>query len=115
MIMSSSNLTAQLRTLFEAHKQTLQLISRLAKLQTQPGSSVSTSDARVELGAEIHQSLKEQEECFELLRQEVEDRTTNAGWVAAARRKRSDRERDRTDLATQVTHLGENLKTYVQN
>ncbi|KAL8791541.1 MAG: hypothetical protein Q9195_005869 [Heterodermia aff. obscurata] len=109
--MSSRNLNAQLRSLFETHKQTLQLINRLAKLQIQPGSSALTSDARIELGAEIHQSLKEQEEGFELLRQEVEDSTINSGWVSATRRKHSDKERDRTDLATQVTRLGENLKT----
>ena len=115
--MSSQTLNAQLGSLFEAHKQTLQLIDRLAKLTIQPGSSALTSDssdARVELGAEIHQSLKEQEESFELLRQEVEDPTINAGWELAARRKHSDKERDRTDLATQVTRLGENLKTHVQ-
>lgn len=112
--MSSQNLNTELRSLFEAHKQTLQLINRLTKLPVQPGSSALTSDARVELSAEIHQSLKEQEEGFELLRQEVEGPTINAGWIPATRRKHSDKERDRTDLATQVTRLGENLKTYVQ-
>ena len=116
MIMSSQNLNAQLVSLFEAHKQTLQLINRLAKLPIQPDSSALTSDfsdARVELGAEIQQSLKEQEEGFELLRQEIEDPAINAGWVLAVRRNHGDKERDRTDLATHVTRLGENLKAYV--
>ena len=114
--MSIQDLNARLVPLFEAHKQTLQLINRLAKLPAQPGSSASnpdSSDARVELGAEIHQSLKEQEDSFELLRQEVEDQTTNINWAASGRRRNSERERDRTDLATQVTRLGENLKTCV--
>ena len=113
--MISQDFNAQLRPLFEAHKQTQQLITRLAKLPIQSGSGALTSDARVELGAEIHQSLKEQEECFELLRQEVEDPTIHVGWVPVARRKPSDKERDRTDLATQVTRLGENLKRHVQS
>lgn len=112
--MSIQDLNYRLLPLFEAHKQTLQLISRLAKLPAQPGSSASIagfSDARVELGAEIRQSLKEQEDTFELLRQEVEDQTTNVNW-ASSRRRNSEVERDRTDLATQVTRLGEDLKTY---
>ena len=113
--MNPQNLDAQIRSLNEAHKQTLQLINRLAKIPIRPGSSSLASDARVELGAEIHQSLKEQEDCFELLRQEVEDPAINAGWVPAARKRHSDKERDRADLTTQVTRLGENLKTYVQS
>lgn len=115
--MSFQDLNARLVLLLEAYKQTLQLINRLARLPAQPGSSglgTDPSDARLELGAEIHQSLKEQEEIFEILRQEVEDQITNVGWASAARNRNSDREKDGTDLVTQVTRLGENLKSYVQ-
>ena len=112
--MSTQELNARLTSLFDAHKQTLHLINRLAKLPAQPGSaplSSDSADARLELGAEIHQSLKEQEEDFELLRQEVEDQTNSASLSSAARRKDSEKERERTDLAAQVTRLGENLRT----
>lgn len=112
--MSFQDLNARLVLLFDAYKQTLQLINRLARLPAQLGSSslsTDSSDARLELGAEIHQSLKEQEDSFELLRQDVEDQTTNAGWASAARNRNSEREKDRTDLATQVTRLGENLRS----
>ena len=112
--MSVQELNARLAALFEAHKQTVHLINRLAKLPSHPGSSTldsESADARLELGAEIHQSFKEQEEDFEILRQEVDDLTTNIGWTSAARARDTEKRKDRTDLATQVTRLGENLKT----
>lgn len=113
--MNAQALNARLPTLFESLKQTQQLISRLSKLPAQPGSSPSSpeeGDARVELGAEIHQSLKEQEEDFELLRQEFEDQTNVSGWSSGAKRRDSARDREKTDLASQVTRLGEDLKMY---
>lgn len=113
--MSTQDLNGRLTSLFDAHKQTVHLISRLAKLPAQPGSAPLNSDsadARSELSTEIHQSLKEQEEDFEILRQEVEDQTTS-GLATAARRRDTERERERTDLAARVTRLGENLSTFV--
>ena len=111
--MNAQALQARLTPLFDSLKQTQQLITRLSKLPYTPGSSPSNleeGDARVELSAEIHQSLKEQEEDFELLRQEVEDQTNSSSWASNARRRDSGREREKTDLAAQVTRLGEDLK-----
>lgn len=112
--MTIQELNARLASLFDTHKQTVNLINRLAKLPTQPGAEASTSDAtdaRIELGAEIHQSLKEQEEDLELLRQEIEDQTSCN--LTAARRKDAENERGSTDLLARVSRLGENLSTSV--
>lgn len=112
--MSVEDINARLVPLFDTHKQTLRLINRLAKFPAQPGSTVlgsESADARVELGTVIHQSLKELDEEFELLQQDAEDLTNGSSWTSGARRKDSERERERTDLAAQVTRLGENLKT----
>jgi len=115
LAMSAQALNARLTSLFESLKQTQNLITRLSKLPTQPGSSPSNpeeGDARVELSAEIHQSLKEQEEDFDLLRQGVEDQTNSVDWSSSARPRGSGRDRERTDLASQITRLGEDLKMY---
>lgn len=113
--MIAQALNARLTPLFESLKQTQQLITRLSKFPAQPGASPSdpdASDARVELSAEIHQSLKEQEEDFELLRQEVEDQTNISSWSSSARRRGSGKDNQRTDLAAQITRLGEDLKMW---
>ena len=110
--MNTQSLNLRLQSLSDTHRQTVQLTSRLSKLPAQPGSSPlnpDAADARQELSAEIHQSLKEQDEGLELLRQEIEDQTNTVSWTSAARRD-SERERDRTGLAAQVARLGENLK-----
>lgn len=114
--MNVQTLDNRLTSLFESLKQTQQLISRLSKLPSQPGSSPANpeeGDARVELSAEIHQSLKEEEEDFELLRQEFEDRTTSSNWSASTKRTDSKKDREKTDLSSQITRLGEDLKMYV--
>lgn len=111
--MNTQALNLRLQSLFGAHKQTIQLINRLSKLPAQLGSSPlnpDEADARQELSAEIHQSLKEQDEDLELLRQEIEDQTNPVSWTSAARRRDSEKERDRTGLAAQVSRLGEDLK-----
>ena len=111
--MNAQALHARLTPLFESLKQTQHLITRLSKLPAQPGANLANldeGDARVELSAEIHQSLKEQEEDFELLRQEVEDQTNTSSWSVSARRRSSGKDREKTDLATQITRLGEDLK-----
>lgn len=113
--MTSTSLSARLTALSDTHRQHLHLITRLSKLPVQPGSSSlnpDQGDARVELSAEIHQSLKEQEEELELLRQEVEDLTSTASW-AGSRRRDSQKERERAGLAAQVARLGEDLKLFV--
>ncbi|KAL6715896.1 Protein transport protein sec20 [Lecanora helva] len=115
--MNAQSLNARLTPLFESLKQTQQLITRLSKFAAPAGSTPSNPEessdgARVELSTEIHQSLKEQEEDFELLRQEVEDYTNTSNWGTSARRRggEQEREREKTDLAAQVTRLGEDLK-----
>lgn len=111
--MSVQNLSARLQPLHDAHKQTVHLIHRLSKISATPGSSSldpEAGDARLELSTEIHQSLKEQEEEYELIRQEVEDQINTASWTSAARRRDSAKERERTDLAAEVARLGENQK-----
>ena len=110
--MSNQALNARLTPLSESLKQTQQLINRLPKLTANPGSNPSyldEEDARVELSSEIHQSLKEQEENFELLRQEVEDQTNKSNWTNT-RRRESGRDQGKTDLAAQITRLGEDLR-----
>ena len=111
--MTSQALNARLTPLFESLRQTQQLITRLSKFPAQPGASPSNpdeGDARVELSAEIHQSLKEQEEDFELLRQEVEDQTNTSSWSSSARRRDGGKDGQRTDLAAQIARLGEDLR-----
>lgn len=113
--MNAQALHARLTPLFESLKQTQQSITRLSKLSTQASPSTSKTEegeARVDLSAEIHQSLKEEEEELELLRQEVEDQTNISGWVSSSRRRDSGRGKEKADLAAQITRLGEDLKMY---
>ncbi|KAL8714916.1 MAG: hypothetical protein Q9220_001429 [cf. Caloplaca sp. 1 TL-2023] len=111
--MSLQNLNLRLQPLFDAYRQTIHLIQRLSKFSATPGTSIldpEANDARIELSNEIHQSLKEQEEELELVRQEAEDLTNTASWTAAARPRDSERESERTILAAQVARLSEDLK-----
>ena len=106
---------ARLTALFESLKQVQQLITRLSKLPAQPGSSPANpdeGDARIELGAEIHQRLKEQEEDFELIRQEIDDQIITSTRSSAGRPRNSGRDSTDADLAAQVTRFREDLKTY---
>lgn len=112
--MNTQSLNARLTPLFDTHRKTLNLIHRLAKLPAQPGSSPlnpGEGDARVELSAEIHQSLKEEEEDFELIRQEFEDQTNSGSWTNPSRRRDSAKDKERSALAAQVTRLGEDLRS----
>ncbi|KAL8777226.1 MAG: hypothetical protein Q9213_007954 [Squamulea squamosa] len=112
--MSVKYVKIRLRLLSDAHKQTLQLIHRLSKHSVTPGSSPLFPDARLELSTEIHENLKEQEEELELLRQETEDQAISAGGTPSARRRNSGKEREHTELTTQVARLGEDLKLKAQ-
>lgn len=114
--MSVRNLSAQLKSLSDAHKQTLHQIHRLLKHSATPGSSSldpEVDDARLELTTEIHQSLKEQQEVFELLRQEVEDHTITTGTTSWTRKRDSEKEKELTDIAAQTARLGEDLRLWV--
>lgn len=121
---TAASLIARLSTLSDSHKTTLQLIQRLAKLSFQPGSTpldTEEGDVRIELASDIHESLKQQEEDLELLRQEIEDWAwEDPQHVAhALRRKDSerensrekDREREKLRIRVQVARLGEDFKS----
>ncbi len=114
--MAPQSLSARLQALADTYKNTLILIQRLQKLPSAPGSSSnSESDPRLELSSEIHQSLKEQEDELEALRQEVDDATTSnfmGGYVGggSVRRRNSEQLRERERVATLVAKLGEDLK-----
>jgi len=116
--MSSSNqlrsLSTRLDALADTLKTTRQLVNRLAKLGFQPGSTPLESeegDVRAELSSDIHESLKQQEEDLELLKEEVADLV---GPERPSQSKReSERDRAKSRLSVQVIRLGEDLKQYV--
>lgn len=111
------SLTTRLTALSESNKALGQLIQRLAKLDFQPGSqplgTEEEGDVRLELSAEIHESLKGIEEDLELLRQEVED-VIEAGNTSA-RRRESKTEGERSRLAVLLARLTEDLKSYASH
>lgn len=111
--MTTQELNSRLNTLSEALHEAFSHITKLSKLSTHLGSQATKADdevSRVELGAEIHQSLKEQEEDYELLKQEVDDLDTSGIWGSGSRRRNSEKDTDRLNLTTQVARLGEDLK-----
>jgi protein transport protein SEC20 len=74
--MSFESLSERLTVLQESNAQLKDLIDRLATINFQPGSiPLDNDDGNVatELTAEIHQTLKDQEEDFDLLQEEVYD------------------------------------------
>ena len=103
---------SKIQKLSDAHKQTLQLVNRLAKLPAEPGSVPEFEDSRAELGAEIHDRLKQQQEDYELLAQEFEYQNSIPVWTGPGGSV-SEKERKRADLAAQIARIGENLKTSV--
>jgi protein transport protein SEC20 len=118
--MSSQSLAARLQALSDTYKQTLDLIQRLQKLPANPGSISPDADPRIELASEIHQSLKEQEDALEILRQESDDGVTLSSsvggrWVGGGsviRRRDSEREQEQERNAATIARLGEDLKAY---
>lgn len=106
---TTQTLTTRLTSLSEANRGVQQLIQRLAKLDFQPGSQPLNSeegDVRLELSAEIHESLKGIEEELELLRQEVEDFVGNN-----SRRRDSSKDGERSRLAVLLARLTEDLRS----
>lgn len=119
-----TTITARLSALSESHKITRQLIQRLSKLSFQPGSlplDTEEGDVRIELTSDIHESLKQQEEELDLLKQEAEDWAWEDPQHAAHTLRRKDserdssrekeREREKLRVRVQVARLGEDLKT----
>ena len=107
--MSALDINSRLKSLSEANRGVSQLISRLAKISS-PDSQTDENQVRIELSAEIHQTFKELEEDFELIKQEAEDYTTTGSWSSGARRSNSERDKERVAIATQVERVGEDLK-----
>ncbi|KAF2437366.1 Sec20-domain-containing protein [Karstenula rhodostoma CBS 690.94] len=108
---TTQTLTTRLTALSESNKGVQQLIQRLAKLDFQPGSQpldAEEGDIRLELSAEIHESLKGVEEDLELLRQEVED---FLGAGSSGRRRDSVRDGERSRLAVLLARLTEDLRS----
>ncbi|KAF2468095.1 Sec20-domain-containing protein [Lindgomyces ingoldianus] len=109
---TAQSLTNRLNTLSESNKALLQLVQRLSKLDFQPGSvplSSEEGDVRLELSAEIHESLKQLEDELELLRQEVEDVVQGTG--VNSRRRDSVRESGKSRLAVLLARVSEDLKS----
>lgn len=75
--MSFQLISERLKTLQESNAQLKELIERLATINFQPGSVRlgDDEDGNVlhELAAEIHQTIRDQDEDFELLKEEVEE------------------------------------------
>ncbi|KAJ4345247.1 Protein transport protein sec20 [Didymosphaeria variabile] len=108
---TTQTLTTRLTALSDSNKAVQQLIHRLAKLDFQPGSqplNADEGDVRLELSAEIHESLKAIEEELELLNQEVEDLV---GAGSSGRRRDSVREGERSRLAVLLARLTEDLRS----
>lgn len=105
--MTASDLSNQLSALSDSLKTTNSLITRLGKLQFQPGSEPLEGDAgvRVELAQDIHDSLKQLEEELEFLRQEAEDYRIDGGQ----KRRPSAKDNEEARLSAKVARLGEEL------
>ena len=111
--MSIQDLQSRLIALSDTLRQIQQLINRLSKYPSEPGTSSSNiekGDARIELSTEIHHSLREQEEKFELLRQEIEDQAIYSGWQPIVESNQIREKGERTELATELKRLGEDLR-----
>lgn len=117
---SAHALTTRLNALSDSNKSIQQLTQRLAKLDFQPGSQPLDSDegnVRLELSAEIHESLKALEEDLELLKLEAEDflhaGASGSGRDSTRRRESardSTRDSERNRLAVLLARLTEDLK-----
>ena len=108
--MSVADIQIRLRPLFEENKRISALTTKLAKLSAPADGAVpEEGESRVELSAEIHQSLKDLEEDFEGLKQEADDLTATA-TATAARRRDPAKEQERVAVATQVGRLGEDIR-----
>ena len=106
--MPPQDLSSRLKSLSESHRDTVRLIQRLSNFSPS-NASAEDDETRLELGAEIHQSLKDQDEELELLRQGTEDLFSADTWNSS-RRRDSEKNKDRVGLVTQVDRLAEDLK-----
>jgi len=107
--MSIRALSEQVAALSDSVRTTVQLTGRLSKLSFAPGSTPldGGADVRVELTQDIHESLKQHEESFELIKQEADELTATSGRHP---RRGSEKEREKAKLIAQVARLGEDIK-----
>lgn len=109
--MSASNLLTQLSTLSDSLKSTNTLITRLSRLQFQPGSEPLEAPtgglARLELAQEIHETLKDLEEELEFLAQEAEDYKTDS--TLRRRPAGTNKDGEEARITAKVTRLSEDL------
>ncbi|CAK4030860.1 Sec20 domain [Lecanosticta acicola] len=105
--MTATDLANQLSALSDSLKTTNTLISRLGKLQLQPGSEPleGQGGVRLELAQDIHDSLKQLEEELEFLRQEAEDYRIDGGQ----KRRASVKYNEEARVGAKVARLGEEL------
>lgn len=109
--MSIQVISADVAALSDSVKTTFQLIGRLSKLNFQPGSTPldeQHGDVRLELAQDIRDSLKQNEDSLETLKQEADHLIKVA--PAAQRRRDSIKDRERARIAAQVARLEEDLK-----
>jgi hypothetical protein len=104
-------LTQRLQALADRYKQTLDLIQELRTFSPSASTADDPVERRLELANDIHESLKEQEDTLDILKQEVDD-----GAIPSHRRdptalRRSDREIEREKQADLVTRLSEDYKS----
>jgi protein transport protein SEC20 len=113
--MSSQSLLTRLQALADTYKTTLTLIHQLQKLPFDINSTETNPQA--DLASEIHESLKEQEDTLELLRQEADDShyaTNNSRWGgggSVTRRRNSGKESEHERNAATIARLSEDLKS----
>ncbi|KAE8447636.1 hypothetical protein EG329_010607 [Mollisiaceae sp. DMI_Dod_QoI] len=105
--MSFEAVSDQLKILKESNAQLKDLIDRLANINFQPGSvPLDDGDENVatELTSEIHQTIKDQDEDFELLLEEVHDLDSG--------RENSELAHQKEELLSNVTRAVAELKSY---
>lgn len=104
---ATTDLSKQLAALGESLKTTNTLISRLGKLTFQPGSEPLDGEGsvRVELAQDIHESLKQLSEDFELIKQEADDFSIQSD----TKRRPSLRDNDEARITAKVIRFGEEL------
>lgn len=108
--MSFEAVSDQLKALKESNAQLKDLIDRLANINFQPGSvplDDEDDNVAIELTSEIHQTLKEQDEDFELLLEEAQD--LDAG------KEHSELWQQKEELKTDVTRAITELKAYAKS
>ena len=102
----SLSFSQRLQALADSNIELLSQIQQLRNFSPANDTSDNPDEHRVELATEIHESLKEQEDTLEILRQEIDD-----DIVTNNRRDSSPRETERERNADLLARLTEDLKT----